>query len=170
MKSIAEHCKGRFSTFLFSMLSTASFFGGALVILYVMFTGQDDVIGNLLAGHFRTGSHLTDLLGGFLGAGVSCFVMALIFDFMRRIRVVIRDQPSSLLEVALRLVKPLFLSDVEQENLVGDLIEEFSQFSSRTNAYLWVFKQVLKSSWQLAGRAVKYKILASIEAWIRRKN
>ncbi|MDQ1591611.1 MAG: hypothetical protein QOG71_2238 [Pyrinomonadaceae bacterium] len=44
-----------------------------------------------------------------------------------------------------RLLKLITSSSDEQENIIGDLLEEFNEYPSRLPAHFWLYKQVLKS-------------------------
>jgi hypothetical protein len=137
------------------MLSATAFFGGALVTIYAMSTGQDAVIGNLLTWNLRRGPNLTGVLGAFVGAGISFFLLALLFDFIRWVNVTSRSQESPELQLTLHLLKPVVLSGEEQESIFGDIVEEFNQFPSKTEARLWLFSQLVKFYWQIIVRAAK---------------
>jgi hypothetical protein len=144
MKPITAYSKGRVSTFLFSLLSTVAFFGGAAVTVYVMIKGQDRVITDLLTGNFRGTSDLTGLLGRLLIAGVCFFLLALLSDFMRKL---LHRKQLSTTEVWLfiRHLSFIRIFAIELQYIFGDLAEEFSLFESSTTAYFWLFRQILKS-------------------------
>jgi hypothetical protein len=157
---IATYSSGRFSTFLFSLLSTVAFFGGGIVTLYVMATGQDEVITDLLTGNFNGHSDLTGLLGRVLVAGILCFLMALLSDFIRQVLHRKLRKPTEL-RLVIRLLTLIRLPANEQEYIVGDLTEEFLLFESRTKAYFWLLRQVIKSSSPLILKIIHSR-LASI--------
>jgi hypothetical protein len=58
------------------------------------------------------------------------------------------------------LLKLIIPSTEEQENLIGDLLEEYNQFPSKLSAHLWLYKQVLKSVLPLIYKSVKSRLAA----------
>lgn len=154
MKTIAAYSKGRLSTFLFSMLSAAAFFGGGLITLYVLSTGQDKIIGDLLQGTLKGRSNFTSLIGGLLIVGIFCFLLALLSDLLRQVlghRSGQRSIESRMITFFLTLIH---LSSEEQEYITGDLMEEFVQFESKAQAYRWLLNQVRGSLIPLALKTI----------------
>ncbi|MBV9960114.1 MAG: hypothetical protein JO360_16935 [Acidobacteria bacterium] len=56
------------------------------------------------------------------------------------------------------LLKLFFPSDEEQENVIGDIAEEFEQFTSRARAYLWLSKQIIKSLLPLLHKNIRARL------------
>jgi hypothetical protein len=71
------------------------------------------------------------------------------------------------LPLVIRLLKLTLPSDEIQENIIGDLLEEFEQFGSKALAYLWLSKQVIKSLLPLAYKTIKARLAARFEERIR---
>jgi hypothetical protein len=155
MKRIAAHSKGRLSTFLFSLLSAAAFFTDALVCIYVMATDQHTVITDLLIWDLKGKSYLTGLLGNLLITGILSFLLALLSDLIRYVRVTLKEQPSAQSPAAMRVLNLASPWVEEQDNITGDLLEEYSQFESPTRAYFWLLKQVLTSAFPLILKRMK---------------
>jgi hypothetical protein len=65
------------------------------------------------------------------------------------------------------LLKLSLPSDEEQENIIGDLLEEFDQFTSKEKAYLWLSKQVIKSICPLIYKILKTRIASLFRERIR---
>jgi hypothetical protein len=65
------------------------------------------------------------------------------------------------LSLALYLLKLLLLFDEEQENIIGDLFEEYSQLQPKAKARIWLYKQILKSMPYLIYKSLK-NCLASL--------
>src|SRR2546421_9812762 len=61
--------------------------------------------------------------------------------------------------IAIRLLK-ILLPCNEQENVIGDLIEEYLQFQSTTRAYFWLYKQIITSALSLFLRAIREWLFA----------
>lgn len=61
-------------------------------------------------------------------------------------------------KACLRSLMRLILSEEEEENIVGDLLEEFQQFASNAKAYLWLSKQLTKSVWPLIYKNVTSRL------------
>jgi phage-related protein len=55
----------------------------------------------------------------------------------------------------------------EQENIVGDLLEEFNEFPSRVRAHLWLYKQVLKSVLPLIYKTAKTRLASYLGERVR---
>lgn len=53
------------------------------------------------------------------------------------------------------LLRFLLLSDEEQESIIGDLFEEYSQFNSIIKAHIWLYRQILKSVLPLVFKNLK---------------
>lgn len=166
MGKIATYSKGRFSTFLFSALSATACFGGAVVTVYVIISGQDRVISDILTGNFKGHSNLTGLLAGLLIAGIFCFLLALLADLIRQILSRKRQRPIEL-RMVIRFLTVIRLTDNEREYIVGDLTEEFSLFESRTKAYIWLFRQVIKSSVPLIRKTIQRRLASMFRKLIR---
>lgn len=64
------------------------------------------------------------------------------------------EKPHNELQIAVRLLKIFLPSDDYQQNIIGDLLEEFSELESKAAAYIWLYKQVLKSVLPLAYKNV----------------
>lgn len=65
----------------------------------------------------------------------------------------------------------LFLSKKDREYLIGDLDEEYLEVRAKFGrrwADIWYYKQVATSTWPMMRKAVRWGVLASIGAWIRR--
>ena len=56
------------------------------------------------------------------------------------------------------LLKDILPSGEELENLIGDLIEEYNEIPSRTEARRWLYKQLIKSVLPLVYETVKNKL------------
>ncbi|MDQ3816208.1 MAG: hypothetical protein M3362_00790 [Acidobacteriota bacterium] len=157
MKPITSYSKGRISTFLFSLLSTVAFYGGAVVTVYVMVTGQDRVITDLLTVNFKGSPGLTGLLGKLLVAGGCFFLLALLSDFIRKTPD--REQQSFTgLWLFIRHLTFIRRPAIEQEYIIGDLMEEFSLFESRSKACFWLFRQVIKSTAHLILKTIQSRL------------
>jgi hypothetical protein len=152
LKGITTYAKGRLNTFLFSIFSAAAFFSGALLTIYVTITGQDRIIGELLMGDLRGTSYLTVLLGQFLLAGVFSFILALLCDFTRQVQLYRKEQRST--EALICFLSRKCFPAAEQDNIIGDLLEEVSRFESNTKAYFWILGQVRSSLCSLVIRFV----------------
>jgi hypothetical protein len=70
-------------------------------------------------------------------------------------------------QIAARLLKVILPSTEEKEYIVGDLLEEYNQFSSRPKAYFWLYKQVLKSALPLAYKIAKTRLASYFRGRIR---
>lgn len=70
-------------------------------------------------------------------------------------------------EMAVRLLQSLLPLDKSRQNIIGDLLEEFSEFESKTTSYLWLYKQILKSVLPLAYEAVKNRLASYFGERIR---
>jgi hypothetical protein len=71
----------------------------------------------------------------------------------------------------LRCLLRLFLTEEDEENIVGDLFEEFAEIAVKHGewyAKLWYYKQVAASAWPMLRKATGWGLVASIGAWIRR--
>lgn len=64
-----------------------------------------------------------------------------------------------------RLVR-LILSEEEEENIIGDLLEEYSQYQSKLKAYWWLVGQIFKSVIPLIYKALKKAVTDKLAAWI----
>jgi len=65
----------------------------------------------------------------------------------------------------------LILTKEERTNIPGDLAEEFTEIAAKHGerfARVWYYKQVAASAWPLVRRALKWGLLASFGAWLRR--
>jgi hypothetical protein len=60
-----------------------------------------------------------------------------------------------------------FLTEEEEEYIAGDLREEFSQFQSRGEAYVWLSKQILTSILPLLGKNLKTRLASYFRKRIR---
>lgn len=70
----------------------------------------------------------------------------------------LKGTPSSQPVIFKHLIALSTSSLEEQENMIGDLLEEFSEFDSKSKGYLWLYKQVLKSVLHLVYRNVKNRL------------
>jgi len=77
-------------------------------------------------------------------------------------RIIISSQPTVILRVLNLVVPPC-----EQEHVIGDLIEEFNRFPSRLDAYLWLYKQVIKSIVPLLLKTIKNRLVSYFGERIR---
>jgi hypothetical protein len=68
------------------------------------------------------------------------------------------NQPNKEPRTVIRLLKSILPSDGQQENIIGDLLEEYNQFSSRIRANLWLYKQVITSIFPLVYKVMPYEI------------
>lgn len=65
------------------------------------------------------------------------------------------------------LLKLILPCDEEQENIIGDLLEECEQFSSKVLAYIWLSRQVIKSLLPLTYKTIKARLISRFREWIR---
>jgi hypothetical protein len=77
-----------------------------------------------------------------------------------------RKRPAERLSITLRALK-LLIPLEKQEHIIGDLLEEFSKYSSRPDAYLWIYKQVFKSVVPLTLNAIKSRFASFFGERIR---
>lgn len=68
----------------------------------------------------------------------------------------------------IRLLKLFLPSDEEQEYIIGDLLEEYGQFQSRTKAYFWLCKQVMNSALPLVIKVIRHSIASRLGKEINR--
>lgn len=94
------------------------------------------------------------IVTGFLLA-VVLTVLDNLSDFIRR--------PNTAADL-LQLILP---SSKERENIIGDLVEEYSQFPSRLQAHLWLYKQVLKSVLPLVYKNLKSRLASLFDVRAR---
>jgi len=71
------------------------------------------------------------------------------------------------LHLTARLLKLTGASEEERENIVGDLWEEFNEFDSRLAAYIWLYKQALKSVLPLAYKTIKGRLASLFDVRAR---
>lgn len=83
-------------------------------------------------------------------------VANLIYDLLKTSLQDQRTPRASLLVI--RLLKLTLPCDEAQDYIIGDLFEEFQQFSSKLLAYLWLSKQVIKSVLPLAYKTIKARL------------
>lgn len=69
--------------------------------------------------------------------------------------------------IAIRLLKLIIPSNAEQQNVIGDLIEEFDLFESKPKAYVWFYKQLIISACPLIWRTLKYKLASVFSERVR---
>lgn len=69
--------------------------------------------------------------------------------------------------IAVRLLETLLPSDESQQNVIGDVLEEFAEFKSKTTAYIWLYKQVLKSVLPLVYKNLKSRLASYFGERIR---
>lgn len=65
----------------------------------------------------------------------------------------------------------LILSKEERINIPGDLTEEFAQIAAKHGARfakIWYYKQVVGSAWPMIQKAIRWGLLVSAWAWVRR--
>ena len=65
----------------------------------------------------------------------------------------------------------LILSKEERLNIIGDLTEEYAEIATKHGerfARIWYYKQVATSAWPMIRKAIRWGVLASLGAWIRR--
>jgi hypothetical protein len=93
---------------------------------------------------------------------VTVFLLAAVLTVLDNLSNIIR-QPNTAADL-LQLVLP---SSKEREYIIGDLIEEYSQFPSRLQAHLWLYKQVLKSVLPLAYQTLKSRLASYLGERIR---
>lgn len=65
-----------------------------------------------------------------------------------------------------RLVRFL-LTEEDEENIIGDLREEYLQFHSKSEAHLWLYKQVLKSIAPLIYKTAKSRLASYLGERVR---
>jgi hypothetical protein len=66
-----------------------------------------------------------------------------------------------------RLLKLTIPCDEAQENIIGDLLEEFEKIHSKTLAYLWLSKQVVRSLLPLIYNTIKVRLVVRLGKRIR---
>ena len=69
--------------------------------------------------------------------------------------------------LSMDLLKLTGATEEEQENITGDLLEEFNRFDSRLIAYIWLYKQVLKSVLPLAYNAARRRLASLFDVRAR---
>jgi hypothetical protein len=52
----------------------------------------------------------------------------------------------------------LLVAAEEEDNIIGDLIEEYEQFESKVAAHVWLYKQILKSILPLMYKTIKKRL------------
>lgn len=52
----------------------------------------------------------------------------------------------------------LLVSAEEEDNIIGDLIEEYEQIESKVEAHVWLYKQILKSILPLMYKTIKKRL------------
>lgn len=75
-----------------------------------------------------------------------------------------RDLPSA----AKRLLSLILASGEEQENIVGDLFEEYLQFNSKAEASVWLYKQVFMSALPLIYKSLRRTAITRFGARVNR--
>lgn len=70
-------------------------------------------------------------------------------------------------KMVVRLLKLVIPSNAEQQNIIGDLLEEFSLFESKPKAYLWLYKQILTSACPLFWKTIKNKLASVFSERVR---
>jgi hypothetical protein len=89
-----------------------------------------------------------------------------------RIKQKLRDgnlltQPRAMPLSVIYLLKLMLLSNNDQNNIIGDLLEEYLQFNSKLRGYLWLYKQLIKSASPLIYKALKRRLAARFGERIR---
>lgn len=65
------------------------------------------------------------------------------------------------------LIKLILPAGEEQDNIVGDLLEEFSLLDSKFKAHVWLYKQVLKSVMPLIYKNLKSRLASYFKERVR---
>lgn len=89
-----------------------------------------------------------------------------VFVFLRVLYVLyglFPDRPTAIIRVFKVAIRP----DKAWENVIGDLLEEYSQFPSKLDANLWLQKQLLESLPYLLLKAVKNRLASYFRERVR---
>jgi hypothetical protein len=79
-----------------------------------------------------------------------------------------RNQEENGYSSLIYLFKMMLPSGDEQDNIIGDLIEECAQFNSTGKAHIWLYKQAFKSVLPLIYRCLKQSIVSRLGEWINK--
>jgi hypothetical protein len=79
----------------------------------------------------------------------------------------LQDKPNFEPRLAIRLLKTILPSDQEQQNIIGDLLEEYWLIKSKLRASVWLYKQILISGAAIIWKTIKNNISSMLRKRIR---
>lgn len=97
-------------------------------------------------------------IGGLLMVASFSLMKVILFPVIKELRVSRKRRPQSKSIASLCCLLRLFLTEEDVENIVGDLWEEYTNFQSKADGHVWLYKQVLKSVLPLVAKTIRSRL------------